>query len=272
MSDAPPLSTPAPPTPSSAPRRSPLNPLWIVVGLAALAIVWGWYDARRELRAIKSEVTQRLHAAELDGRESRTIAKKAEDDARSATAKLSLIDERLGESRSQQVALEQLYQQLARGGDEWLLAEIEQMLAIASQQLQLAGNVRGALVALQTAVGRLGPDDRTRADRTHLYSVRVALQGDIEQLQRVPNLDIPGLTLRLDRIIELVDGMTLLADGRPQPMLQEHTEGENMWSRVSGLVWGEVRQLIRIQRLDRSDQGLLSPEQSYFLRENLKLR
>ena len=48
-------------------------------------------------------------------------------------------------------ALEQLYNDMSRNRDEWALAEIEQVLSTASQQLQLAGNVPGALIALQNA-------------------------------------------------------------------------------------------------------------------------
>ena len=37
-------------------------------------------------------------------------------------------------------------------------------------------------------------------------------------------------------------------------------------------LWREVRQLVRIERIDRPDPGLLSPRESLFLRENLRLR
>src|SRR6266542_2987440 len=67
---------------------------------------------------------------------------------------------RLAESQSQSLALEALYQDLSRNRDEWQLAEIEQVLAIASQQLQLARNVRAALLALQLADSRLARTDR----------------------------------------------------------------------------------------------------------------
>jgi uncharacterized protein HemX len=37
-------------------------------------------------------------------------------------------------------------------------------------------------------------------------------------------------------------------------------------------LWFEMKQLIRIRELDNGDPALLSPQQSYFLRENFKLR
>jgi uroporphyrin-3 C-methyltransferase len=36
--------------------------------------------------------------------------------------------------------------------------------------------------------------------------------------------------------------------------------------------WGELKQLVRVQHMDRAEVPLLAPSQSFFLRENLKLR
>ena len=37
-------------------------------------------------------------------------------------------------------------------------------------------------------------------------------------------------------------------------------------------VWTEVRDLVRVTRVDEPEAALLAPEQAFFLRENLKLR
>ena len=44
------------------------------------------------------------------------------------------------------------------------------------------------------------------------------------------------------------------------------------WQLLGEEIWRELRQLVRIERIERSDPALLAPAQSYFLRENLKLR
>ena len=45
------------------------------------------------------------------------------------------------------------------------------------------------------------------------------------------------------------------------------------WSqRVVGNVWAEASQLLRVSRIDQPEAALMAPEQSFFLRENLKLR
>ena len=51
-----------------------------------------------------------------------------------------------------------MYQDISKNRDEWALSEIEQVLSTASQQLQLAGNVQGALIALaEVEKGELRP-------------------------------------------------------------------------------------------------------------------
>lgn len=39
-----------------------------------------------------------------------------------------------------------------------------------------------------------------------------------------------------------------------------------------GEVWSDLLSLVRIERIDSSETPLLAPDQSFFLRENLKLR
>jgi uncharacterized protein HemX len=258
------------PTPATAAARRPrwsVTPIGVAVTAALVLSLWNVFDSRRELGKMREEVARRLQTVELEGRESRTIARDAQEVVREIQGKTGVLEAKIAESQSQQVALEQLYQELSRGRDDWMLAEIEQTIAIASQQLQLAGNVPGALLALQTADSRLA-----RSDRPQYIPLRRVIGKDIERLKALPALDLPGLTLKLDQVIAQADALPLLADGRPAPATNVAEPDESAWSRAVGLVWGEMRQLFRIQRLDNSDQGLLTPEQSYFLRENLKLR
>jgi hypothetical protein len=75
-------------------------------------------------------------------------------------AKTGALEAKLAESQSQQAALDAMVQELTRNRDERLLAETEQALNIAAQQLQLAGNVEAALIALQGADARLAAAGR----------------------------------------------------------------------------------------------------------------
>jgi len=139
--------------------RSATLALIAVLLAAALATLY-WLDARNRIAATQDELARRLRDVEHDAREARSIARLAQEGMREAQVKVAQLEARLAETESQRLALEALYQDLSRNRDEWQLAEIEQVLAIASQQLQLAGNVRAALLALQLADARLAKADR----------------------------------------------------------------------------------------------------------------
>ncbi|OGA24148.1 MAG: hypothetical protein A3I01_14665 [Betaproteobacteria bacterium RIFCSPLOWO2_02_FULL_65_24] len=239
----------------------------LAIGLLLVALGWLSYESRTEFSALREEIARRLRDSDNDSRDARVAARQAQDAAREAQAKLAQLEAKLAESQSQQLALEALYQELSRGRDEWALAEIEQILTIASQQLQLAGNVQAALVALQTADARLA-----RADRPQFIPLRKVLARDIERLKNAPNVDVVGLALRLDQVIASVDVLPLSTD-RPAAVVEaEPQQGEGFWSKLGTGVWEEVKQLVRVRNIERPEPPLLTPTQEYFLRENLRLR
>src|SRR4029077_4320932 len=169
-------------------------------GLAALS----WLDARHRIATTQEELARRLREIESDAREARSVARQSQETLRESQSRLAQLESRLAESQSQQLALEALYQELSRNRDEWQLAEIEQVLAIASQQLQLARNVRAALLALQLAEQRLA-----RADRPQFTPIRRALARDIDRLKTLPTLDLAGMTTRIDNLAAKVDTLPL---------------------------------------------------------------
>ena len=105
----------------------------LAVALAAALATLYWVDMRERLSGTQQEMARRLRDVEADAREARSVARAAQDALRDAQARIATFDVRLAESQSQQAALEVLYQDLSRNRDEWQLAEIEQVLAIASQ-------------------------------------------------------------------------------------------------------------------------------------------
>ena len=268
-----PAVTAQPEEPSGRSEREPRDGAWrlpvLLVLLVAIAVLgWQWYDTRSRIDAIRVELAQRLRASDSAADESRLLAKQAMEGAREAQGKLSVLENKIAESQSQQVALESLYQELSRSRDEWALAEIEQMLTLASQQLQLSGNVQATLLALRTAEGRLA-----RSDRPQFASLRRVLNRDIEQLKAAPNLDITGMALRLDQLIAGVDALPLHFDERALAAAPERPAGaDRVWTRILSEIWNEIKLLVRIRIMDEPDAALLSPQQSYFLRQNLQLR
>lgn len=268
-----------------------------VIVLAGLLAAHAWY-AQRELSEVRAEVARRMQNGDNVSNETRVIAKSVQETVTELQAKVNVLENKQVEAQSQQLALEQLYQDLFKRRDDWALAEVEQVLSTASQQLQLAGNVQGALIALQNADARL-----SRAETPQFVTIRRAIGHDIERLKALPNLDLTGVALRLDSVIGQVDRMPLLSDeqpalpaiepkNRPLPSPAKHAKGDKQatantatnattewlpqakarWESWSSEMWNDVRQLIRVRSVETSDALLLSPTQAYYARENLKLR
>jgi uroporphyrin-3 C-methyltransferase len=261
-------AAPAPVGKASGTRVTVLALLAVVLaaGFAGLS----WYETRTRIGATQEELARRLRDIEADSREARAYARQAQDAQRELQAKVAQLEGRLAESQSQQVALEALYQDLSRGRDEWQLAEIEQVLAIASQQLQLSGNVRAALLALELAESRLA-----RSDRPQFLPIRRALARDIERLKAMPLLDVAGISLKIDRLAIAVDRLALGFEERGAQAGQAtaaQAAPEGFWARLGREIWRELRQLIVVRRIDGAEPVLLAPSQEYFLRENLRLR
>jgi uroporphyrin-III C-methyltransferase len=259
---------------------------YVLLAVLAFLLALQWWTSRVEIRNLRREVAQRIQTGDSMAAESRTIAKSVQDDVKELQSRISVLEGKQVEGQGQQLALEQLYQELSRNRDDWALAEIEQVLSTASQQLQLAGNVQGALIALQNADNRL-----SRSDKPQFITIRRALARDIEKLKALPTVDVTGIALRLDSLINQIDRMPLLADEKPVAPATPPKNSKavtavgarsagsdwlgamhDKWQSFSNEMWTEIRQLIRVRTVDTPEALLLSPTQAYYARENLKLR
>jgi uroporphyrin-3 C-methyltransferase len=260
-------AAPAAAAPAGRPSRVAVLAL-IAVLLAAGVAALAWLDTRSRIGATQEELARRLRDIETDAREARSVARQAQEALRDTQTKLGQVELRLAESQSQQLALEALYQDLSRNRDEWQLAEIEQVLAIAQQQLQLAGNVRAALLALELAEARLA-----RTDRPQFAPIRRALARDIERLKSLPALDTAAVSSRIDGLVAAVDSLPLAFDERERAGVRKEPAADGGFlSRLGNEVWNELRQLVVVRRIDGTEPPLLPPTQAYFVRENLRLR
>jgi len=270
---------PLPPPAALPPAAAPASGVWIrfagvlALALALLALLlaaWQWHDTRLALDSLRQELARRLSEADSLNKAAKLLSDQAKEASTDAQVKLGVLESRLSESQSQQIALEALYQELSRGRDEWVFAEIEQTLLIASQQLQLAGNVKAALIALQNADARL-----QRLDRPQLTALRKAIHRDIDRLKALPFVDSVGISVKLDNVVAAVDTLPLVMEVRPPASASTEPPRETQsrtWQTFLGEAWTELKQLVRIQNMDRPEMPLLTPAQQFFLRENLKLR
>jgi len=261
-----PANTPAP-TPQA--RRSAVALLALLLALGAVGLAgWQWFDWRRSFSQFERDAAKRFSEMEVQSRESRTIAAQSRDATTDISARLGQLEARLAETQNQRLALESLYRDLSRNRDEWTLAEVEQILLIANQQLQLASNVKAALIALETADARIA-----RMDRPQLTALRRVINRDMDRLKAAPYVDIVGISLRLDSVMNQIDTLPLALEERPALLSPEpESSGDGFWQRL----WREGRRdlhdLIRVQNVAKPEVPLLSPDQAFFLRENLKSR
>jgi uroporphyrin-3 C-methyltransferase/uroporphyrinogen III methyltransferase/synthase len=299
----PPIQPPqAPPAPASesyrprAPERRAgpglgeqlTRPLGLaVIALAVLLAAQTWSSHSR-INTLRQEMARSLQKGNETNAETASLARDVAEQSKALQLKVGVLESRQLENQSQQLALEQLYADLSKSRDEWALSEVEQVLSTASQQLQLAGNVQGALIALQNADRSL-----SRSDKPQFIIVRRAIAGDLEKLKATPAVDLAGVALRLDSVIGQVDTLPLLSDEKPllpaAPLRAQRAQaakkqatpaaplgiGERLlatWRNWSEEMWDDVRQLIRVRSVNTPEALMLSPDQNYFVRENLKLR
>jgi uroporphyrin-3 C-methyltransferase len=256
------------PTPGPLAQPASRGLVLTLAVLLGVAVGLAWLAGREGQREMRVEVAKRLSDADAALAQAKQRDSEMANELREAQAKLALLEARLAESQTQQASLEALYRELAPSRDEVALNEVEQVLLLASQQLSIAGNVQAALAALQLAEAKL-----SRVDRPQLVPLRRALARDIDKLKSVPFVDVAGIGLKLDQAIAAVDALPLARDERlPPPAPPTPPAGEAPWSRFLREAWTEVKSLVRVEVSDRPEAPLVPPAQSYFLRENLRLR
>jgi len=279
------LSTPAAPPPTSVGSRALAalaalrRPSVLLATLALLLLSWQWLETRTRLADLQQELAKRLAEGDTMAKESRALARQNQELLQALTAKTGGLETKLIEAQGQQLALESMYQELSRSRDERVLADIEQAVSIAAQQLQLTGNVEGVLIALQGVDARLA-----RGGQGRLLPLRKLINRDIDRLKALPLADIPGIALRLENVIGAVDNLPLAFEqrARAEPAAKTRPANANnaktaaaesgYWQVLGRDLWAEMKQLIRVERIDHPEPALLAPTQVFFLRENLKLR
>lgn len=304
-----PESPPAAATPTPAPAPAAFAPtmtvyhapprggwlIWVV--LVAVVAAVAALQVRNERLA--HEIRQHAQTNEALAQEMRVLSRADQDSVSQLQQKFGALDARTAETRDRQAALEQANQDLLRNRDDWQRAEIQRSLEVTAEQLQLTGNVAGALAALQTVDARLAT-----LDKPQFNAVRRAVSRDIAKLKSMPSLDLAGAALRLDDAINAVDTLPLISSAQPleaeQAAQAPHAAAKSpknakaeaasspvastptsagwsagvraWWGRLWKDVRGELGQIVQVRRVDQTEALLLSSDQAWFLRENLKLR
>jgi uncharacterized protein HemX len=264
MNDSPDITPAAPPLE----RRSRFDPVaWgalLLAGAALALAAWSWFEGREQSHALQTELGRRLAEGGGEIKEARLLARNADDAVRQITERLGQVEAHIANAQQQQLSLEALYKDLSQGRDQWTLAEIEQVLLTAAQQLQLAGNVKAAIIALENADTRL-----QRLDKPQFAPLRRAIAADLAQLRATPAVDEIGISAQLEALVAqharwpLASAQSSEAATAPRPARATSLGSELL---------EELKRLVQIRRLGENEAVLLAPQQAFFLRENLRLR
>ncbi len=265
-------STGAPVAPNLVgPAAVPRAVIWglAAVALAALLVssfLW------QKLSGIQEQLARQSADTSAQSLEARTLARQANELSREASARSALFEARLSEVALQRSQLEDLIQSLSRSRDENLVVDIESSIRLAQQQAQLTGSVEPLLAALKSAEQRV-----VRASQPRLAPLQRALVRDIDRIKSSTVADTPGLLIKLDELVRLADDLVLANAVAPvaatvSPARLPAEAPPSWWLQGLQVVRDEAKSLLRVSRIEQPEAALLSPEQSFFLRENLKLK
>ncbi len=271
-------------TVAESPRPSRLPLVISVLALIGVGLIgWQVWELRALSKETRQEVAQRLSAGDGSVAEIRALTRQQQEQISAFQSRFGVLESQVAATEGQAAALEALYMEYSRSRSDQALAEVEQAINIAAQQLQLAGNFEAGLIALQGAEARLA-----MPDQGHLQALRRALIRDIEEIKAHPQVDVPGLALKLEILLERVDRLPLAFEVRLEQEVaaaqakaeRAATDGGDGYlaqalsyaRALSADIWGEVKGMVRLERMDSADPVLLAPAQATYLRENVKIR
>ena len=223
-------------------------------------------DYQAQIAQLKSQLksTQASMKQELSRVQEETIEK-----ATTVTHKAEVV---LGQ---QQKSIESLQLAVAdvkgRRPNDWLLAEADYLVKLAGRKLFLEHDVESATQLMESA------DQRIAAlNDPSLVKLRKAMANDITKLRTIPLIDRDGLVLRLTALQQQVDKLPLANALLPKAEVVENTEVSediaNWQDNLMTSLKDFSENFITFRTRDGNVIPLLSPEQHFYLKENIKAK
>lgn len=285
---------------------------WAVLILSVATAGSGWmaWSTQKKVQALEQELVRRQQDSQGQATEARVLARQAQEASREASARTTLLETRIAEVALQRSQVEDLIKTLSLSRDENLVADIEAGLRVASQQATLTGSAEPLITAMQSADDRLARArqprldnirralakdlDRVRATRVaDTASLTIRLDEAARLVDEVPLLNQPEVVMAPEAKAEAAapkpngvaatnakpagKGKTAASQAASATPAADNTPGWGShmldWTKgAAQTFWNETRGLIRLTRINRPEGMLISPDQGFFLRENIKLR
>ena len=274
------------------------------ISITATAMLW------IKLSNIQEALARQSADSAAQSIEARLLAKTAQELSQQTAARQASTETRLSEVALQRGQLDELMQNLSRSRDENLVVDIESALRLAQQQAQLTGSAEPLLAALKSADQRLVRAAQPRLtpllraiakDTERVKATTLAdtpgLLIKLDELARMLD-DVPlgnkvglagsgaasgagasagvgvGVGGGAIQAVKKPPAATKNANTSPPDAIKtEAVSALSTWALGFLSVFkDEARNLVRVSRIDSPEAALLSPEQGFFVRENLKLR
>lgn len=256
---------------SSAARRA-AHAVWVLPTVLAVGGLIGVGFLWHKLNGMQEQLAQQSARSLALATEARTLAAQAQALVQESTARVVLQEARVAELSMQRSQFDELMRSLARSRDDNLVVEIEASLRLAQQQAQLTGSVAPLIAALRNADQRI-----VRAAQPTLAALQRSIARDLERIKAVALSDTPALLVKVEDVIRRVDQLEFANGVASKPSRLSASEGSappsrSAWSSWMAALWADAKSLIRVSRIEDPEAVFLSPEQGFFLRENLKLK
>ncbi len=158
-----------------------------------------------------------------------------------------------------------------RRPNDWLLAEADYLVKLAGRKLFLEHDIVSATKLMESADQRIA-----ELNDPSLVPLRKAMARDITQLKVIPLIDREGLVLRLTTLQQQVDTLPLANAMLPETQQQSElqvSENINDWqNNLVNSLKDFSENFITFRTRDSNAIPLLSPEQHFYLKENLKAK
>lgn len=170
-------------------------------------------------------------------------------------------------------SIDVLFKQKGRERIGWVLAEVEYLLLIANHSLQLQNDVATAIAALEAADSRLldTGDPGTITSRTKI-------RDEIQQLKALQQPDVVGMAARLASVIKMIPSLPIVyaqvnTKEKIADLIDKKASHDSADLEQAGKDFlHELRGLVVFRKLDKSPKALMTPEQQFFLQQNLQLK
>lgn len=274
---------------SSTTKQSSSSPK-LAIGLAAIAIAltlgltgglyWHGHQAIHSLQQREQDLTAQLNqdfesklqsqlkqnSAAVQGELSRVLSQLKAEQAQSQALK-----QQIKAATERNKTIEERLAQLDVGElNQWRLFEAQYLIHLSGRKLWLEQDLAAAKSLLESANKSIA-----QLNDPQLLPLRRAIVDDINQIDTIDNVDLDGVALQLDSLIDQVGELTLADVQLPAAVESDNEQADGTlanWRANLAKSWRHFTEdFVTVRRRDGQVEALIEPKHTWYLQENIKL-